>query len=166
MKRYSTILAVVTVMVALSIPVLAMGPRAGQDGRNPDCPRFDKAGGNPGCPYYDLNDKKLSETQLKALKQVREEFTKLTTPVETQLREKMQEMGSLLNSPKPDEAKIWALQKQTTSLRDQLDREWIRYNLKVKKAVPDARIGQAEHCGGMHGMFAGRCHGPVAPEQD
>jgi len=168
MRRYSILLIAITIIAAMSIPLLAQGPRSGEEWRNEDCPRHERGDGNPGCPYYDLRYKDLTEAQRTQLSQIKGEYANNTVSIREQLREKKQEMRSLLNSPTPDEAKILDLQKQTAKLRDQLDQEWIKYNLKVKKIVPDAKIGKGlnnGYTGELKGMPAGRCHGYEPSDQ-
>ena len=169
MKRYSIVLTTIAIMIAISIPLFALGPWGGQEGGKPDNPRYEMGGGYFGCPHYNLRNEKLTEAQRTQLMQIKEKYTKDTATMRKQLQEKRQEMRSLLNSPNPDETKILDLQKQTARLRDQLDQEWIKYNLNIKKIVPDAKIGQAwknsYHDRMTSGMPMGRCHGYNAPDQ-
>jgi Spy/CpxP family protein refolding chaperone len=162
-KRYSIVLTAIAIMIAISIPLFAHGPWGGHEGGNPDNPRYEMGSGNFWCPHYNLQNEKLSEAQRTQLMQINEKYTKDTATMRKQLQEKRQEMRSLLDSPNPDETKILDLQKQTARLRDQLDQEWIKYNLNIKKIAPDAKIGQAWR-NGYHGrmtsgMPLGRCHG-------
>lgn len=169
MKRYSMILTAFAVMAAISVPLFAQGPRAGQGGTYPDCPRYERGGGYPGCPYADLRTQNLTEAQRTQLSQVREQCAKGTAPIRSELRRMNQEMGYLLNSPKIDEAKVWKLHKQTTMLRDSLDQEWLKCALKAKKVAPDARLGRARDGAcltGMYGMRANGCCGYYPQQRD
>jgi Spy/CpxP family protein refolding chaperone len=169
MRRYSIVLTTIAIMIAISIPLFAHGPWGGHEGGNPDNPRYEMGSGNFECPDYNLRNEKLTEAQRTQLMQIKEKYTKDTATMREQLQEKRQEMRSLLNSPNPDETKILDLQKQTARLRDQLDQEWIKYNLNIKKIVPDAKIGQAWRNGYHDRMTSdmpmGRCHGYDEPDQ-
>jgi len=169
MKRYSMILTAFAVMAVVSVPLFAQGPRSDQGGTYPDCPRYEKGEGYPGCPYAGLRTQNLTEAQRTQLAQFREQFAKSTAPIRSELRKKNQEMRSLMNGPKIDEAKVWELHKQTTMLRDSLDQEWLKYALKAKKVAPDARLGRAGDRGrfvGMYGLRTRGCRGYYPPDRD
>lgn len=152
MKRYGQLFILVLIMAALSTPVMAQG--FGPCGRkqNPDCPLYNGDYGRPYGHFFNLRDRDLTEDQRTELGRVNSDFIKKTASIRSDMRQKRQEMVTYLDSQKPDERKIRDIQKQISSLRDQMDREWIEYSLSIKKIAPEARLSDAGKKG-RHGRF-------------
>ena len=142
MRRYTRILALLAVLMTAALPAMAYGPWWGERGQGTDCPRFERGQGWADCPYYGSRSGSLTDDQKAQLKKVDDEFFKKTSSLRDQMRLKRAEMAIQLNSDNPDEKKIMDTQKQISSIRDQIDNERIRYQLSVKKIVPDVNLGR------------------------
>ncbi len=143
MKRYGQLFVLVLIMVALSIPIMAQGFGAYRGKQNPDCPLYNGDYGRPYGHFFNLKDKDLTDEQRVELGKINSDFIRKTASIRSDMHQKRQEMMTYLDSQKPDEKKIRDVQKQISTLRDKMDREWIEYSLSIKKIAPDARLSDA-----------------------
>lgn len=158
MRRYGLALALTAVLVATAVPAMGYGPWWGGRAQDSDSPRYGRGQGWEGCPYYGYQGSNLTDEQKARLKKIDDEYFRKTSSLHDEMRLKRAELNVLLNSEKPDEAKISDTQKQISSIRDRIDQERIRHQLSVKKVVPDARFGP----GPGRGFFRGWGDRPCA----
>ncbi len=157
MRRYKTIALAAVLLSALAFPAMAWGPWCGWGGpergwkgeRMPDGGYYGK-----GFSYYSPRQADLSVEQKERIGKIDEEFFKKTQSIRDELRRARLEMDIAMNSEKPDETRVWEIQKKISDLQDRFDRERIRHHLEIKKILPDARFRPA-----MDRPFMGRWGG-------
>jgi hypothetical protein len=126
MKKTALILGLILVTGLFSIIAFAHGPRF-SDGR-----------GYYDCPVYGETNPNLTDEQSQQIRELRDGYYDKTIGMKRQLQDKREELYTQMNSENPDENKIRDLQKEISTLRDNLDKERIDYSLKMKKINPDA----------------------------
>ena len=153
MKRALTIIGIVVLVAAITIPVLAQGPGMGRgrmmQGYGP---------GDPGdCPHYGASDDKLTDEQRTQLDKLHQKFFDETAALRSQMAAKHSELMILMNTSNPDLEKAKALQKEISDLRGKMGQERIKQFAEERKINPDARFGMGWGRGGMKG--GGPCGG-------
>jgi len=143
MKRNVQILSTVLILAAVSFPIMAQGFGPNQGRAYPDCPRFNSDDRGPYCGFFTLDDRNLTDVQREQIKKAQDDFFKKSQSMRNDMHQKRQELIAHLNTQKPDEQKIWGVQKQISSLKEQMDREWVKYSLNIKKIAPDAAMSAA-----------------------
>lgn len=147
MKRALTIIGIVVLVAAITIPVMAQGPGTGRgrmmQGYGP---------GEPGdCPRYGARDDKLTDEQRTQLDKLHQKFFDETAAVRSQMATKHSELMILMNTSNPDLEKAKALQKEISDLRGKMGQERIKLFAEERKINPDARFGMGWGRGGMKG---------------
>ena len=147
MKRALTIIGIVVLVAAITIPVMAQGPGTGRgrmmQGYGP---------GEPGdCPRYGARDDKLTDEQRTQLDKLHQKFFDETAAMRSQMAAKHSELMILMNTSNPDLEKAKALQKEITDLRGKMGQERIKLFAEERKINPDARFGMGWGRGGMKG---------------
>jgi zinc resistance-associated protein len=147
MKRALTIIGIVVLVAAITIPVMAQGPGTGRgrmmQGYGP---------GEPGdCPRYGARDDKLTDEQRTQLDKLHQKFFDETAAVRSQMAAKHSELMILMNTSNPDLEKAKALQKEISDLRGKMGQERIKLFAEERKINPDARFGMGWGRGGMKG---------------
>jgi len=147
MKRALTIIGIVVLVAAITIPVMAQGPGTGRgrmmQGYGP---------GEPGdCPRYGARDDKLTDEQRTQLDKLHQKFFDETAAVRSQMAAKHSELMILMNTSNPDLEKAKALQKEISDLRGKMGQERIKQFAEERKINPDARFGMGWGRGGMKG---------------
>jgi len=147
MKRALTIIGIVVLVAAITIPVMAQGPGMGRgrmmQGYGP---------GGPGDgPRFGAWDDKLTDEQRTQLDKLQQKFFDETAAVRSQMVAKHSELNILMNTSNPDFEKAKALQKELTDLRGKMGQERIKMFAEERKINPDARFGMGWGRGGMKG---------------
>ena len=146
MKKALTIIGIVVLAAAVTIPVLAQGPGAGRgrmmQGYGP---------GGPGDGPREGWDDKLTDEQRTQLDKLHQKFFDDTAAVRSQMAAKHSELSILMNTSNPDFEKAKALQKEISDLRGKMGQERIKLFTEERKINPDARFGMGWGRGGMKG---------------
>jgi zinc resistance-associated protein len=159
MKRALTVIGIMVVVAAITIPVMAQGPGAGRgrmmQGYGPGDPA--------NCPRYAALDDKLTDEQRAQLDKLHQKFFDDTAAVRSQMAAKHSELSILMNTSNPDLEKAKVLQKEINDLRGKMGQERIKLFAEERKINPDARFGMGRGgmkgggpCGGGMGMGYGR----------
>jgi zinc resistance-associated protein len=153
MKKALTIIGIVVLVAAVTIPVMAQGPGAGRgrmmQGYGPGDPA--------NCPRYAAWDDKLTDEQRTQLDKLHQKFFDETAAVRSQMVAKSSELNILMNTSNPDLEKAKALQKEISDLKGKMGQERIKLFAEERKINPDARFGMGWGRGGMKG--GGPCGG-------
>ncbi len=148
MKRILTIAGIMTLGVALALPVLAQGPGWGRGQTAP--------GGPEDCPYHSRGAGKwsgdLTDEQRNRLDELYQKFFDQTAQLRSQIGAKQLELNVLMNTSNPDVEKAKALQKDISELRGKMDQERLNLTMEERKIDPNARFGK--------GWGRGRGYGP------
>jgi len=147
MKRALTIIGIVVLVAAITVPVMAQGPGTGRgrmmQGYGP---------GEPGdCPRYGAWDDKLTDEQRTQLDKLHQKLFDETAALRSQMAAKHSELMILMNTSNPDLEKAKALQKEISDLRGKMGQERIKQFAEERKINPDARFGMGWGRGGMKG---------------
>lgn len=146
MKRALTIIGVVVLAAAITIPVMAQGPGAG---RGPMMQGYGP-GDQGNYPRWGWNEK-LTDEQRTQLDKLHQKFFDETAALRSQMAAKRSELNILMNTSNPDFEKAKALQKEITDLRGKMGQERIKLFAEERKINPDARFGMRWGRGGMKG---------------
>ena len=157
MKRYIQGMIVLAMVAMVGIPLLAQGYGPNQGKSNPSCPWYQDDDSRPNCPFFDLRESKLSDEQRAQLKKIDDDFAKNMSSIRDEMFQNRQDLAKYLDSQKPDENKVWEVQKKISSLREKMDKEWIKYSLAIKKIAPDARLGDAGRKGRHQRFWSDGC---------
>ncbi len=156
MKRALAIVGILTLVAAITVPVLAQGPGTGRgrmmQGYGP---------GEPGeCPRHGAWGDQLTDEQRTQLEKLHQKFFDETAALRSQMAAKHSELSILMNTSNPDFEKAKALQKEITDLRGKMGQERIKLFAEERKINPDARFGMGWGRGGIKG--GGPCGGGLA----
>ncbi len=146
MKRALTIIGVVVLAAAITIPVMAQAPGPGMgrmmQGYGPgDQGNYNRWGWN----------EKLTDEQRTQLDKLHQKFFDETAALRSQMAAKHSELNILMNTSNPDFEKAKTLQKEINDLRSKMDQERIKLFAEERKINPDARFGRGWGRGGMKG---------------
>jgi zinc resistance-associated protein len=156
MKRALTIIGVVVLAAAITIPVMAQGPGAG---RGPMMQGYGP-GDQGNYARWGWNEK-LTDEQRTQLDKLHQKFFDETAALRSQMAAKRSELNILMNTSNPDFEKAKALQKEITDLRGKMGQERIKLFAEERKINPDARFGmgwgrESGYGYGPHGRGYGR----------
>jgi len=160
MARLAAVIGVITLVVAVAVPVMAWGPGWGRGNH-----MWGDRGGVAGCRqgYWDT-DTRLTSEQKARLDQQRQDFYNKTNNVRTEIRAKSQDLGRILNSTEPDLEKARALQGEISALRAKMDQEKLNLDIETRKALPKGTYGNPGYKRGYGkgNRSIGRGYGPGA----
>ena len=152
MKRIGMTVGILAIASLIAIPVFAQwGPRGGGGYGYGPC-----AYGNGG-----YGNNQLTQEQWDGLQNLRQRYYDETTQTRQQLWEKRDQLGALMSTSNPDEAKAKELQAQINDLRNTLDQKRLAFQLEAQKIAPNAGSGRGYGYGpgrGMRGGYGG--YGP------
>ena len=132
MKKAVILIAGITLVGIISLPLFAHGPGWGGNWRG--C-------GYGDCPEYDYQGSNLTQEQRFELDALKNEYRTNTDKIRERLRETNHDLRSELRKTVPEETRIRELQTEISKLRAEMDNARINHTLKVKKIVPDAQPG-------------------------
>ena len=136
MKKSILIISSVLMIALVAGSVFACGPGNGQG-------QGMGYGFNQNCPGYGgqamWND--LSKEQRDELSALRQKFIDETYTLRSEKFQKQQEMKMLMETSKPDRAKLDTFSRDLADLQKQLRDKQIDFQLEAKKIAPDLNIG-------------------------
>ena len=152
MKKLVTIIGVMLLAGVIAYPVFADGPGRGKGYH------MRGYGGSPGyCRQNDGGARGLNQDQRDKLSALDRKFFNETETLRNGIQSKNVEMDNLLNAQNPDEGKMKSLQKEISTLKNQLAEKRLGYRLEARKIAPDGYYGgNARRYSGGRGGFRGK----------
>jgi len=147
MKRLITIIGILALVGAVAVPVMAWGPGWGWGHHMMGSWGNDSGYGRN---YY----RNITSEQKSKLDTLDRKFNDEIRDLQDQIWTKSRELDIALNSSDPDFEKAKAFKKEISELRAKLDEKTLNYEIKVRKIVPDQRLGYAY--GGGYDHYMGR----------
>jgi Spy/CpxP family protein refolding chaperone len=131
-------------LLVTSVSVFAWQGKGHREGmRHENCPMSKFFG-------YLTND--LTKEQLQKLEAERKDFISATQNLRQQIHEKRAALNAEMTKKNPDTARAISIQGEVSSLKSQLDRQWITHRIAINKIIPSfsgmvnhGRMGE-KHC--------------------
>jgi zinc resistance-associated protein len=136
MKKLVTILGILLLTAVIAYPVFAHGPGWGGWGH-----MWGSSGGPGYCWRGDGGARGLSQDQRDNLDALDRKFFNETETLRNEIWNKNVELDKLLNAQNPDEGKIKSLQKEISTLRNQMAEKRLNYRLEARKVAPEGYNG-------------------------
>ena len=152
MKKTVTIIGILLLAGLIAYPVFACGPGWGGGYH------MRGYGGGPGyCRPDNVAATGLSPAQRERLDALDRKFLEETDTLRNEIWSKKAELDRLLEAQTPDEAKIKSIQKEISTLSNQLAEKRLNYRLETRKVAPDAYYDGGYGCRyfGDRGRFRG-----------
>ena len=132
MKKLVTIIGILLLGAAVAYPVFAHGPGWGNGGH-----MWGNGGGQGSSWHNGRGFRGMTEGQQAKLDGLNQQFFNETGDLRGKIWSKRTELDGLLNAQNPDENKIMALQKETSTLQAQMSEKRLSYRLEARKTVPE-----------------------------
>ncbi len=95
----------------------------------------------------------LTTDQITKINSLRNDFSKETLSLRTGMQSKAMEIRTLMSDPEKNQSKIISLQKEMSSLRQQLQEKSLQFRIKARKVLTPEQIAMLP-AGGMRLGFA------------
>lgn len=97
----------------------------------------DGGGYRADCPYVQGDQAKLTNEQIAKIDAARDKFYKATETLRRQIRDKRIALGDVMETEKPDVAKVKPLQKELNQLENQFDELALEHQLEMRALFPE-----------------------------